>query len=378
MIPIHSDGGQVIGFGGRSLDGSDPKYLNSPESPLFNKSTLLYNLNRAKDQMRKIERAVLVEGYFDAIAPDHAGIGGVVASMGTSLTAGQASIMRKYAKRVIISYDGDSAGRAAALRAAPILLSAGLGVEVLDVGAGEDPDTLIKRGGVEAFKAALESAHDVFAFALRELVANPSLLSSAEKNERLDQFVPLLSAVADPVMRNDAAQRVADGLRLEFETVWGRVRSRGPRTHDRGSSAPISTGEKRVLGALLSESLPQSLASRVQADFFEDPNCKTIFLELERSISVGQPLDFSTIATHLKGDTDLTRLAELALGDETDEPDLKALEDTIRLMERRFHDRRLKEIQIELQEALREGDPVREESLLNEKLELSRKLHALK
>ncbi|MBK5258471.1 MAG: DNA primase, partial [Thermoanaerobaculia bacterium] len=92
MIPIHSETGALVGFGGRSLDGTDPKYLNSPESEIFNKSRLLYNLHRTKDAMRKIDRAILVEGYFDAIAIDFAGVPGVVASMGTSLTAGQASL----------------------------------------------------------------------------------------------------------------------------------------------------------------------------------------------------------------------------------------------------------------------------------------------
>ena len=119
MIPIHSETGALAGFGGRSLDGSDPKYLNSPESELFNKSRLLYNLHRSKDAMRKIDRAILVEGYFDAIAPDHAGVPGVVASMGTSLTSGQASLLRRYTTRVVIAYDGDDAGRNATLRAAP-------------------------------------------------------------------------------------------------------------------------------------------------------------------------------------------------------------------------------------------------------------------
>ncbi|HKO58080.1 MAG TPA: DNA primase, partial [Thermoanaerobaculia bacterium] len=90
MIPIHSETGALVGFGGRSLDGSEPKYLNSPESEVFNKSRLLYNLHRSKDAMRRIDRAILVEGYFDTIAIDHAGVPGVVASMGTSLTTGQA------------------------------------------------------------------------------------------------------------------------------------------------------------------------------------------------------------------------------------------------------------------------------------------------
>ena len=96
MIPIHNESGTIVGFGGRSLDGSDPKYLNSPESEVFNKSRLLYNLHRSKDAMRRIDRAILVEGYFDAIAIDHAGVPGVVASMGTSLTSGQASLLRRF------------------------------------------------------------------------------------------------------------------------------------------------------------------------------------------------------------------------------------------------------------------------------------------
>src|SRR5687767_5978719 len=121
MIPIHSETGALVGFGGRSLDGSDPKYLNSPESEVFNKSRLLYNLHRSKDAMRKIDRAILVEGYFDAIAIDHAGVPGVVASMGTSLTTGQASLLRRFTRRIVLAYDGDNAGRAATLRAAPIL-----------------------------------------------------------------------------------------------------------------------------------------------------------------------------------------------------------------------------------------------------------------
>jgi len=208
MIPIHSETGSIVGFGGRSLDGSDPKYLNSPESEIFNKSRLLYNLHRSKDQMRKLDRAILVEGYFDAIAIDHAGVPGVVASMGTSLTAGQASLLRRYTRRVVIAYDGDDAGRNATLRAAPILLSSGLAVEVLDLAGEKDPDTLIQNRGLERFLELLGNATDIFHFALKEWAADASEMNSRRKSEVLDDFVPLLSAVSDPVMRNDAAQRI--------------------------------------------------------------------------------------------------------------------------------------------------------------------------
>ncbi|HVT44409.1 MAG TPA: DNA primase [Thermoanaerobaculia bacterium] len=378
MIPIHSEGGTLIGFGGRSLDGNDPKYLNSPESELFNKSALLYNVQRAKDKIRKTERAILVEGYFDAIALDHAGVPGVVASMGTSLTAGQASLLRRLARRVLICYDGDSAGRSAALRGAPILLSAGLEVAIVDVGAGHDPDTLIRERGIDGFLEKLAVATDVFAFALSEWVASPAEMTSREKGEALEAFVPLLTATSDPIARNDAAQRIADTLRLEFETVWSRVRGRQRVPGERMTMAPVSTGEKEILKAILEGECPPKLFSRLRPALFEDLPCKTIFEVVSEAISAGRELDFSAIATHLKGDAELTRVSELALGDPAGERDPKALEETVRLMERRFLDHRLKEIQLQLQEAIREGDHEREHSLLLEKGELSKRLHALK
>ncbi|MEO8216987.1 MAG: DNA primase [Acidobacteriota bacterium] len=379
MIPIHSENGNLIGFGGRTLDGSDPKYLNSPESSVFNKSHLLYNLNRSRDKIRKTERAILVEGYFDAIALDHAGIPGVVASMGTSLTPGQASLLRKFARRVVVAYDGDSAGRNAAVRAAPVLLSAGLAVDILDVGADLDPDSLIQKGGVEAYGDALDAATDVFEFALRDWVPNPAVLTTREKSARLEEFVPLLSSVSDPVGRNDAAQRIADGLRLEFDTVWSRVRGRGtPQKAQRDPTAPITTGEKQLLAALLNGEMPLALQERLREDLFEDSSCRTIYALVKDALLSRQPLDFSYIATHLKVEADLTRLSELALGDETEQPELKGLEETVRLMERRFLDRRLKEIQSGIQDAVRAEDGEREHSLFLEKLDISRQLHALK
>lgn len=376
MIPIHSESGTLIGFGGRALDGGEPKYLNSPESEVFNKSNLLYNLHRAKDRIRKLDRAILVEGYFDAISLDHAGVPGVVASMGTSLTPGQASLLRRYSRRVAICYDGDSAGRHAVLRAAPILLSAGVSVDVVDIGEGVDPDDLIRNTGIDGFMERLAGASDIFAFALSETVQNPADLTGREKAEKLDALVPLLTAVSDPVIRNEAAQRIADALRLEFGPVWSRVRQRGTTGPvDRDLSAPISTGEKNVLRALLHGEAPPEILERLSAEFFEDPVCRSIFEKVEDANRNGLTLDFLALATHLRGDAELTRLSELALSSETDPTDPAALGDTLLLMERRHLARRLMEIQHSIQEAIREGNVVSEQSLMLEKIKLSKRLH---
>jgi DNA primase len=381
MIPIHSETGALVGFGGRSLDGSDPKYLNSPESELFNKSRLLYNLHRSKDQMRRIDRAILVEGYFDAIALDHAGVPGVVASMGTSLTAGQASLLRRFTSRVVIAYDGDEAGRNATLRAAQVLLAAGLTVSALNLHGEKDPDSLVQKFGIDRFLEFLGGATDIFDFALREWASDAAKLTAREKSERVEQFMPLLSAVTDPVVRNDAAQRIADAFRLEFEVVWSRVRgkaSAAPVSPERRVSAPAGTAEKMILTAALQGKLNPALGRRLREEFFEDPACKTIFSIIKPAIEDDVPIDFGEIATHLRGEAELTLLSELSLSEEIDDQTLQRLDENLRPLEKNYLDRRKREIQREIEEAHKRGDAELVARLDREKVELSRMSSTLK
>jgi DNA primase len=379
MIPIHSDTGSLIGFGGRTLDGSDPKYLNSPESAVFNKSNLLYNLHRSRDQMRRIDRAILVEGYFDCIALDNAGVPGVVASMGTSLTPGQASVMRRYARQVVICYDGDEAGRNAALRAAPILLAAGIAVRVLDVGTGHDPDTFLKTEGFDRFMELLGNAREVVDFAIERWITNPASMDSRAKSEAVEKFVPLLAAMSDPVVKNDSAQRVADLLRLQFEAVWGKVRGKREIAPERERTASAPNAEKFVLKALLQDGADPELMGKLTPEHFDDPACRAIFALIQPRLSSSQPLDFSEIATHLRGEAELTRLSELALGDEDSSVTPQSLESTIRLMELNLLENRLKQLTVRIAEAEREGNSERVQlldqektGLMRQKIELSR------
>src|SRR5712691_3428810 len=378
MIPIHTETGALVGFGGRSLDGSDPKYLNSPESELFNKSRLLYNLHRSKDAMRKIDRAILVEGYFDAIAIDHAGVPGVVASMGTSLTTGQASLMRRYATKVVIAYDGDDAGRNATLRAAPVLLSAGLTVSALDLQGEKDPDSLVQKFGVDRFLELLGNATDIFDFALKEWAGDVKSLSGREKADRVDAFMPLLSAVADQVVRNDAAQRIADGFHLEFETVWSKVRGKAAAPAERQRTRAVPSGEKFVLTTVVQGRLPREKVDDIPVGFFTDPACKTLFSIIKSEISAGQPIDYSQIATHLRGEAELTLLSEVTLTEDLDEAAVARLNEVLIPMQKGYIERRTQEIQRELVEAERSADEDRVARLWIERRDLLRMLSKLK
>ncbi len=368
MIPIHSETGALVGFGGRSLDGGDPKYLNSPEGELFNKSRLLYNLHRSKDAMRRIDRAILVEGYFDAIAIDHAGVPGVVASMGTSLTSGQASLLRRFTTRVVIAYDGDDAGRHATLRAAEVLLSAGHTVSALDLQGEKDPDSLVQKHGVDRFLEILGNATDIFDFALKEWGGDVSKLTGREKSERVAAFVPLLGAVVDPVIRNDAAQRIADAFRLEFETVWSRVRGKtAAPVEERQQTGPTSSAEKWILRAALQGKLSESLVGRLREEYFEDPAVKTIFSIIKSDLQAGNPIDFREIQTHLRGEAEVTLLSELTLSDDIDDQTLQRIDENLRPMERHYLERRKLEIQRDIMEAEKSGDHGRVAALMAEK-----------
>ncbi len=378
MIPIHRETGALVGFGGRSLDGSEPKYLNSPDSDLFNKSRLLYNLHRSKDAMRRIDRAILVEGYFDAIALDHASVPGVVASMGTSLTSGQASLLRRFTTRVVIAYDGDDAGRNATLRAAPILLAAGLTVLALDLQGEKDPDSLVQKHGVDRFLELLGNATDIFEFGLKEWTGEVKMLSGREKAERIDRFIPLLSAVADPVIRNDAAQRIADAFRLEFESIWSRVRGRASAPAERQPSRAIPTGEKFILTALVQGRIPQASVGAIQEGFFTDPACKTLFSIIRNGAAGAVAIDYSQMATHLKGEAELTLLSEVTLTEDLDEAALARLDEVLIPMQKGFIERRTQEIQRELVEAERSADEDRVARLWVERRDLLRMSSALK
>jgi DNA primase len=379
MIPIHSETGALVGFGGRSLDASEPKYLNSPESDVFNKSRLLYNLHRSKDAMRRVDRAILVEGYFDAIAIDHAGVPGVVASMGTSLTTGQASLLRRFTRRVVIAYDGDDAGRNATLRAAPILLAAGLDIFALDLGGEKDPDSLIQKKGADQFLEVLSNASDIFTFALNQWAGDIGSLSGREKADRIELFVPLLSSVNDPVVRNDAAQRIADAFRLEFDTVWSRVRGKAQTgLVERQLSGRESSADKSVLIAAIQGRLPPGRLTWLQEDFFNDPACKTLFSIMKNDLVSGSPIDFTEIATEIRGEAELTLLSELTLSEDVDEDSLRRIDENLRGLEARHVKRRKLEIQREIVEAEKAGDSKRVDELVAEKQELSRMSSSLK
>jgi DNA primase len=239
IIPIHDLRGRVVAFGGRILGEGEPKYLNSPETPIFHKGRTLYNLHAAKQEIRKSEEAVLVEGYFDVLALVDAGICNVVAPLGTALTAEQASLVRRFTGQVIVLYDSDAPGLRSTFRAADELLRQSVQVRVATMPQGEDPDTMVRRGGAAAVREVLHDAQDVLERKIRLLAERGWFEDLEHRRRALDRLLPTVRAAADPITRDLYLARVSERTAVSVEVLRGELRLQASRHAPHTEPAPV-------------------------------------------------------------------------------------------------------------------------------------------
>ena len=214
-----------VAFGGRDLSGRDdaPKYINSPESPIFHKGRTLYALNWARHAARRQEMVLVVEGYTDALALHARGADTAVAPLGTALTEEQASILSRYAETAYLLYDNDFAGQRATFRSADVLLAEGVHPMVATLPPGEDPDSLVRKEGVEALWGHLDDAVDVLDRKLQLLEEKGFLDATQGRRQALDKLLPTLRAVSDPALRDLYLNTTSDRLGFSEETLVGEI-----------------------------------------------------------------------------------------------------------------------------------------------------------
>ena len=269
MFPIRDERGRVAGFGGRVLPGaklegteSGPKYMNTPQTPIFDKGSVLYGLDRAKDDIRRSSTAVIVEGYMDVIAAHQGGFRNVVASMGTALTERQATLLQRFAERVVLAMDADEAGSAANLRGVQVVATAAqrpgragvrpktLDVRVLALPQGKDPDELI-RGEPAAWTAAVESARPVVDHLVAVTSAGLDLAQPRDRSQLVAEVLPVIGEVADPVLQAHYLQRLSRLARVSEEALRRELprRPRGRRQQDEGEAKPEASGRRPLASA---------------------------------------------------------------------------------------------------------------------------------
>jgi DNA primase len=307
MFPIFDTSGHPVGFGGRILGDGEPKYLNSSESEIFVKRSLLYGLNWAKQSIRKADRLIVVEGYFDAIRLALAGITEVVAPLGTALTEQQATLIQKYTKNVFLLYDSDQAGLKATFRSGDILLAQGISVRVISLPDGDDPDTFVAKVGAEGFERAAAASVDIFDRKIQILERGGWFSDLRRKRKAIDHLLPTIRAASDRVTKDLYVSRTSEISGVSREMLIAELEAsprqrRGamesqetlPSAPDFDEMPPVRSAERRrnyqgtgtraerelVRMMLHRRDYVEVVAERVGADNFGDSPYRAIFSEL--------------------------------------------------------------------------------------------------
>jgi DNA primase len=257
IFPIRNETGKVIAFGGRILGQGQPKYLNSPETPIYSKSRVLYALDQARDAIPRRKFAILVEGYMDCIALHQAGIENVIASCGTALTESQVKLLSRYSDRIVVNFDPDAAGSSATLRSLGVFLQHGFKIKVLALPEGNDPDTFVRKRGAAAYLEILEQALPYFDYLLKKARTEHDVRTVEGKVNAVNQVLPYLTLISNRFERLEQTKHVAEFFGVE-ETIIREELKKATNSKqskleiDRAHiKAKLTTSEKYLLKAIL-------------------------------------------------------------------------------------------------------------------------------
>jgi DNA primase len=396
MFPIASEQGKVIAFTGRTLatnEKAGPKYLNSPETPIYSKSRVLFNLDKAKEAIRKLEYAILVEGQMDCISVYNAGYHNVIASSGTAFTEIQAKLLGRFSKNVVVNFDPDTAGAAAAERTLTLLISEDFQVKVLTLESGFDPDLYIRRKGAEAYKEALGHSQKYFDYLVERARTLFPSRTPESKVKALNYLLPHIQRVPSRIVRDEWANEVSHRLGIDSAVLRQELRhAAGSRSASRVSASTgggMTDAERVLIRALASKNGSGGAASNREGQDGEfDPARQAHFaLTRERlhEASSAEALIELMLSAHEQGadpmslqfqEGDRSILAAVLM-DEREEITPELLESAIRSLRRRLLRRQLDDLQHQLKEAERRQDQASAARLLQERLKLRRAMSAI-
>jgi DNA primase len=381
-FPISNESGKIVAFGCRALGDDQPKYLNSPETPIYSKSNVLYHMDRAKEGIRRQDFAILVEGYMDAIAVARAGISNVVASCGTSLAEPQIKLLGRFTRRVVVNYDPDAAGQTATERSLVLLLEQDFEVRVLalpPVGNKKaDPDLFIREKGAEEYLKLLKEAPPYVDYLISR--ARQMDLTTGEGKLRAVNFLlPYVQKIPNRILRSEWATRIAQQLRLDEPVLRAALSKAATERRSEVKTQPELIGraakpvERRLIRMLAeAEGFRHELAQKLQnARLYHGLETEKIFAALVIASLAGQPLQATEVAAVLE-ERDRRLLFEI-LFEEANEPTWEEAMSCIEALQNRQAERELADVQKSI-----EANPPAPEmrGLLEKKQELMRRLAA--
>ncbi len=396
MFPITNEQGKVIAFTGRTLatdEKSGPKYLNSPETPIYSKSRVLFNLDKAKDAIRKLDYAILVEGQMDCITVYSAGLHNVIASSGTAFTDMQARLLSRFSKKIVVNFDPDTAGAAAAERSLALLVSEDFEIKVLTLETGFDPDLFIRRKGASAYNQALSASQKYFDYLIERARALHPVRTPEGKVKALNYLLPHIQRVPSRIVRDDLANEISHRLGIESSVLRQELRHAATARSAGRVTAPAATqltdAERVLIRALASRDLghaPHSEREGVDPDF-DAARQAHYFLSQERlhEGTTAQSLIDALLTAHEQAvdpmslpldEHDRRRVASILM-DDREELSPELLESSIRSLRRRLMLRKLDDLQHQLKDAERRSDTISSARLLQERVKLRQAIGAI-
>jgi DNA primase len=394
IFPVMDIQGKPIAFGGRTLKNEDAKYINSPETAAYIKGRNLFGLHLTRDEIRRNGFVILVEGFLDLIVPYQFGIRNVAASLGTALTPDQVKLLSRFARKVVVNYDGDQAGVQAAKKAIEILLAEDLEVKILVLPDGTDPDEFLRKSGASEYHRRRGEAQPHIQFVINQAVRDRKLSNPADKEAAIDEVLPYIRAVRSRLQKREYFDIAMDSLRISDATVkrelWHSTRTGinerarvGQQTTKR-VEVRLTVAEQRLLELLLAdEELRRIVLPKLEPGDYDDLPTALIFRALVEGEHQGAEIDFDFLSKKTEGDPISELLPSLLMGEAevSENPQLEARQldaqrciDALRLMN---VDRRLSDLRSEIAIAERDGEMEHRDKLSIEHLQLIRRRDGL-
>jgi DNA primase len=385
MFPVFDAQGKPIAFGGRILDPEgEPKYLNSPETPAYTKGRHLFGLNLTRDEIRRQGFAILVEGYLDLIVPYQFGVRNLVASLGTALTPEQVKLIARFARKVVVNYDGDRAGVQAAKRAIETFLAEDIEVKVLVLPDNADPDDFIRKHGVSEYNRRRGEAQPQIQFVIDQALRDRNLHNPSDKAAAVEETLPFLRAMRGRIQRREYFDIAMDALRVQPDQrreLW--QRTRGGASADAAAVQQVvirplrpTVAEEQILELLLgSEELRKIVLPRLEASDYEGLATAPLFRAIAKLNEDESEINFDSLSAETADNPAVGELlARLMLADPIENFDEALTQadscvDALRLMKL---DRRIDELSSEVAEAERAGEAERRDQLSLQLLELAK------
>ncbi|OIP29345.1 MAG: DNA primase [Deltaproteobacteria bacterium CG12_big_fil_rev_8_21_14_0_65_43_10] len=378
IFPIININGKVIGFGGRVLDNTLPKYLNSPESSIYNKSNSLYGLKVAKDFIRSEDKVIVVEGYFDLLSLNQYGIKNVAATLGTSLTTGHIRILRRYTNNIITVFDADEAGEKAAARSLDILLKHGASPKIAVLPSGFDPDSFVKKVGEEGFKEIIAGSMPLIEFAINEVIKRHDASSVEGKVKIIEDVTPILAKIENKIERDIYIQRVSNRLGIKEDTIVSQLRKT-----KKGGSVLQEKGvqfmdedivEKLLLKLmLLNNEVVHKIQEEAIIEEFVNKQYKEIGLLLLEEFNRQGRIDSGKVINCLEDENSKSLISQLSIEKESIEDVPKILKDCMNKIRMHKVDEEIKILDIKIKEAEEKKDEVLQREFLISRQELKNK-----